>query len=102
MYPLQIFTYNNRSAVTGPQLSIWKLVGIPEIPVAHLHKHIIDQGEATLPFEINRDREEESSLTGKLLAHPGTYKGIIGMVSMHCIGVCCLKRFMCSPATQRC
>ena len=55
----------------------------------------------TLPFEINRDTEEESPLTWKLLTHQGIYIGTIGMVFNVSIGVHCSKRFWCRPATQR-
>ena len=34
---------------------IWRLAGIPEIPVTQLYKYMIDQSEPILPFEINKD-----------------------------------------------
>ena len=51
-------------------IHLWKLVDVPEIPVAQLYKHMIDQDQPTLLFEINRDMKEKSSLTWKILAHP--------------------------------
>ena len=74
---------------------------IPVIPVAQLYKHMIDQGEPILPSEINRDTEEEPSLTWKLLTHPVTYIGTIGMVFIACMGVYCLKRFWCRHAIPK-
>ena len=59
---LQIFTYGNTSAVHRTTTHLWKLASVPEVPVAQLYKYMIDWSEPTLPFEINRDTEEESSL----------------------------------------
>ena len=77
-------------------MHLQKLVDIPEIPVAQLDRHIIDQDEPTLPFEINM--MEEFSSIWELLFHPGTYVGIFSIV---CIGVYCFKTFWCRPPSPR-
>ena len=105
----------NAINVSAPDFHIWqhfssnwttthlqRLTDIPAIPVTWLYKHMVDQGEPILLFEVNRDTEEEPFLTWKLLVHPGTYIGTIGMTFFVCIGVFCLKRFWCRPTTQMC
>ena len=88
----------NTINVSTPDFHIWqhfgsnwttahmqKLVDIPEVAFTQFYKHIIGQSEPILPCEINRDMKEGSSLTSKLLTHPGTY--------IVCIGIYCLRRF---------
>ena len=78
-----------------------KLADVPEFPITQLCKHMIGLGEPILPFEINRDMEEGPCLTWKLLTHPGTYIGTIGVIFVVCIGIYCLKGFWCWSATPR-
>ena len=62
---------------------------------------MIHQCEPILPFEINRDIKEGHSPLGKLLKHPGIYIETISMIFIVCIGIYCLKRIWCRPATLR-
>ena len=78
-----------------------KLADICEVPCAQVYKHMIGQSEPILLFEINRDTEEGPCLTWKLLTHPGTYIGTIGMIFIVCIDIYCLKRFWHRPAIPR-
>ena len=62
---------------------------------------MIGQSEPVLPFELNSNKDEEPSLTWKLLKYPGTYMGIIGIISAICICIYFFKRLWFRPATQR-
>ena len=56
----QISAFGNTSEVIGLHIPFEKLVDIPDIPVAQLYKHMINQDGPTLPFNINMDMREES------------------------------------------
>ena len=90
----------NTINISNPDFHIWQHFGsnwttadmhnfadLPEVPDAKFYKHMTGQSEPILLFEI--------------LAHPGTYTGTISMIFIVCIGVYCLKRFWCRPATPR-
>ena len=62
-----------------------KLVDTPEVPLAQFYKHMIGQSEPILPFEVNQDMKEGSSLTWKILIHPGTYMGTVVMILAICV-----------------
>ena len=87
----QILVFGNTSAVLGP--NSWTLADVPEIPNAQLYKHMIDQGEPTLPIEINRDTENEPSFTLKILAHPWTYMRLLLWFIFLAQGSIALKEF---------
>ena len=78
-----------------------KFADAPEIPITQIYKHVIGQSEPILPFEINGDMNKGPSLTQKLLIHPGTYIGTIGMIVAICVGAYCFKRSLFRPATLR-
>ena len=104
----------NAINISSPHFHIWqhfnsnwtathmqKLTDMPEVPIAQLYKHMFGQSEPVLPFELKSNRDEEPSLTWKLLTHPGTYVGTISLVLAICIGIFCFKRFWFRPATPR-
>ena len=73
---------------TTPHLQ--QFANVPEIPVTQPYKHMINTGEPVPSFTIKDD--EHPSLTWKILMHPGTYIGTIGMIFTVFIGVYCFKR----------
>ena len=64
---------------------IQRLADVLEIPMAHLYKHMIGQSETVLPFEINREMKEGTSLKYKLLNTQDPHR------SYWC-GICCMYR----------
>ena len=84
---------------TTPHLQ--KLTNVPEVPVAQFCKHMINTSEPVYSFAFNKDDDRDLSLIWKILTHPGTYIGTIGMIFTVCIGVYCFKRFWVRPATPR-
>ena len=105
----------NSFNVSAPDFHVWqhigsnwstthiqKLTNVPEILITQLYSHLIGQSKHSLPFEINRSSEEEGpTLIGKFLTHPGTYMGFLGMIFIASIGIYCLKKFWCRPASPR-
>ena len=77
------------------------MTDIIEVPIGQLYKHMISQSEPVLQFELKSNKDEEPSLTWKLLTHPGTYIGTIGMILATCVGIYCFKRLWFRPATLR-
>ena len=83
---------------TSPHLQ--KLANVPEVPVTELYKHMINTSEPVHSFTI-KDDDEDPSLMGTILTHPGTYIGTIGTIFAVGTGVYCFKRFWFRPATHR-
>ena len=81
---------------------IQKLVNVPEIPVTLLFRHLIGQSKPFLPFEMNRCSEEVGPfLIGTFLTHPGTYIGYPCTKLIASMGIYCLKKLWCRPASPR-
>ena len=83
---------------THPHLQT--LTNIPEVPVTQLYRDMFNANEPIHSFTI-KDEGEDSSLIWKILKHPGTYIGAIGMIFTVCIGVYCFKGFWIRPATSQ-
>ena len=87
--------------ISTPYFTIWQhfnsnwttphlqnLANVPEVPVAHLYKHMINTSEPVHSF-TTEDDNEDPSLIWTILTHPGTYIETIGMIFAVCIDVYC-------------
>ena len=77
-----------------------KMASIPEVLVTQLCRYIINTSEPNHSFTIEDD-DKEPSLIWKILTHPGTYIGTIGMLFAVSIGFYCFERLWIRPATPR-
>ena len=106
--------YLNSFNVSAPDFHIWqhiginwstthikKLANVPEIPITQLYRYWIGWSKPILLFEMNRSLDEGCSLMGKFLTHPGTYIRILGMIFIAGMGIYCLKKLLCRPASPR-
>ena len=106
----------NSFNISAPDFHIWQYIGsnwstgyiqkvanVLEIPVIQLYSHLISQSKPSLPFEMNRSSEDEGpSLIGRYLTYSGTHMGFLGMIFIASMGIYCLKKFWCRPASPRC
>ena len=68
------------------------IANVLEVPATKLYRDMINISEPIYSFTV-KDDDEDPSLMWSILMHPGTNIGTIGMISVVCIGVYCLKRF---------
>ena len=62
--------------------NLQKLANVPEVPVAHLYRDIINTSEPT-PIHTIKDDNKNPSLIWTILMCPGTYTGTIGMIFLY-------------------
>ena len=82
------------------QPHLQQLTNVPAVPVSQFYRYMINSSEPIHSFTV-KDDDEDPSLIGTILKHPGTYIGTIGVISARCIGVYCFKRLWIRPATPR-
>ena len=65
---------------TPPHLQ--KLANVPEVPVTHLYRDMINTSEPVHSFTI-KDDDKDPFLIWTTLMHPGTYIGTTGMILLY-------------------
>ena len=115
MIKISLNTANlNMMNISSPEFQVWqhledhwnktqlhKLADIPTVPVAHLYKHMINNGHIIL-FTLSDKSIDDTASIWTLFSHTGIYVKAIGLLIPTGLGIFCCYFFWCQCVILAC